>query len=193
MSRKEPAAGPVQAAVAGKITTAEGAHALEISLRQFRRLKARYRAEGVRGLVHRHRGRPSPRRLDVEIRDRVAELVQTTYRDFNDCHATETLRGSRPGRQPQYRPPASPDPGPAAQAPAPAAAAPRPPPAPSRLGALVLVDAASSTGSAPAPASSSSAPSTTRRAPSWPSTSAPPKTCTLSHPAGRLAARDGCP
>jgi transposase len=93
MSRKEARRpGPVQAAVAGKITTAEGAHALELSLRQFRRLKARYRAEGVRGLVHRHRGRPSPRRLDVEIRDRVAELVQTTYRDFNDCHATETLR-----------------------------------------------------------------------------------------------------
>src|SRR5512132_1397298 len=93
MSRKEARRpGPVHAAVAGKITTAEGAHALEISLRQFRRLKTRYRAEGVRGLVHRHRGRPSPRRLDVEIRDCVAEVVQTTYRDFNDCHATETLR-----------------------------------------------------------------------------------------------------
>jgi len=63
-----------------------------MSLRQFRRLKARYRAEGVRGLVHRRRGQPSPRRLDGEIRDRVAELVQTTYRDFNDCHCTETLR-----------------------------------------------------------------------------------------------------
>lgn len=93
MSRKEARRpGPVQMAVAGKITTAEGAHALEISRRQFRRLKARYRADGVPGLVHGLRGRPSPRRLDVEIRDRVAELVQTTYRDFNDCHCTEKLR-----------------------------------------------------------------------------------------------------
>lgn len=48
--------GLVHAAVAGKITTAEGAHALKMSPRQFRRLKARYRAEGVRGLVHRRRG-----------------------------------------------------------------------------------------------------------------------------------------
>ena len=63
-----------------------------MSPRQFRRLKARYRAEGVRGLVHRLRGRPSPRALDVEIRDRVLELIQTTYRDFNDCHCTEKLR-----------------------------------------------------------------------------------------------------
>jgi transposase len=93
MSRKEARRpGPVQAAVAGKITTAEGAHALEMSVRQFRRLKARYRADGVRGLVHGLRGRPSARHLDVEIRDRVAELVQTTYRELNDCHCTEKLR-----------------------------------------------------------------------------------------------------
>lgn len=92
MSRKEARRpGLVQAALAGKITTAEGARALEMSRRQFRRLKAQYRAEGVRGLVHRGRGAASPRRLDEAIRARVADLVQTTYRDFNDCHATEQL------------------------------------------------------------------------------------------------------
>ena len=94
MSRKEARRpGVVQLAVAGKITTAEGARGLEMSLRQFRRLKAGYRAEGVRGLVHRRRGQPSGRGLDVELRARIIELVQTTYRDFNDCHATEKLRG----------------------------------------------------------------------------------------------------
>ena len=92
MSRKEARRpGLVQMGVAGTITTAAGAHGLKMSPRQFRRLKARYRAEGVRGLVHRLRGRPSPRALDVEIRDRVLKLLQTTYRDFNDCHATEKL------------------------------------------------------------------------------------------------------
>jgi transposase len=93
MSRKEARRpGLVQLAVAGTITTAAGARALKMSRRQFRRLKARYQAEGVRGLVHRLRGRPSPRALDVEQRDRVVELIQTTYRDFNDCHCTEKLR-----------------------------------------------------------------------------------------------------
>ena len=93
MSRKEARRpGLVQLAVAGKITTAEGARSLKMSLRQFRRLKARYRAEGVRGLVHRLRGRPSPRVLDVERRDHVLTLIQTTSRDFNDCHGTEKLR-----------------------------------------------------------------------------------------------------
>jgi len=93
MSRKEARRpGLVQLAVAGKITTAEGARSLHMSLRQFRRLKVRYRAEGVRGLVHRRRGQPSGRGLDVEVRQRVVELVQTTYRDFNDCHCTEKLQ-----------------------------------------------------------------------------------------------------
>ena len=93
MSRKEARRpGLVQAAVAGTITTAAGAHALKMSGRQFRRLKARYRTEGVQGLVHRLRGRPSPRAVDVQIRDRVLELIQTTYREFNDCHCTEKLR-----------------------------------------------------------------------------------------------------
>ncbi len=93
MSRKEARRpGLVQLAVAGTITTAAGAHALKMSPRQFRRLKARYRADGVRGLVHRLRGRPSPRAVEVELRDRVLELIQTTYREFNDCHCTEKLR-----------------------------------------------------------------------------------------------------
>ena len=93
MSRKEARRpGLVQAALAGTITTAAGAHALKMTRRQFRRLKVRYRAEGIRGLVHRLRGRPSPRALDVERRDRVLALIQTTYRDFNDCHCTEKLQ-----------------------------------------------------------------------------------------------------
>jgi transposase len=93
MSRKEARRpGLVQLAMTGKITTAEGARSLKMSPRQFRRLKTRYGAEGVRGLVHRLRGRPSPRGLEVEVRDRVLELIQTRYRDFNDCHCTEKLR-----------------------------------------------------------------------------------------------------
>jgi transposase len=93
MSQKEaPRAGLVKAALAGQISNAQGAHALRISVRQFRRLKARYRQAGVRGLLHGLRGRASPRALEVEVRDRVLELIQTTYRELNDSHCTEKLR-----------------------------------------------------------------------------------------------------
>ena len=93
MSRKEaPRAGLVKAALAGQITTPQGAEALRLSVRQFHRLKGRYRSDGPRGLLHRLRGHPSPRRLPAAVRERVAELLQTTYHAFNDCHATEKLR-----------------------------------------------------------------------------------------------------
>jgi hypothetical protein len=93
MSRKEvPRAGLVKAALAGKITNAEGARALRLTVRQFKRLKARVRAEGVRGLLHRRRGQPSPRRLGAALRAQVIRLMTTTYEGFNDVHLTEKLQ-----------------------------------------------------------------------------------------------------
>jgi Integrase core domain len=94
MSRKEvPRAGLLKAALAGKISNAQGAQALHMSVRQFQRCKVRFGAEGPRGLPHRLRGRPAPRRrLPADVRARVAALLRSTYAGFNDCHATEKLR-----------------------------------------------------------------------------------------------------
>jgi transposase len=93
MSRKEvPRAGLLKAALAGKISNAQGALAMHVSLRQFQRVKVRFAAEGPCGLLHRLRGRPAPRRLPADVCARVAELLQSTYAGFNDCHATEKLQ-----------------------------------------------------------------------------------------------------
>ena len=93
MSRKEvPRAGLLKAVVAGQIGNAQAALALHLSRRQVQRLKVRYRAEGAVGLRHRARGRPSGRGLPTAVRQQVRELLQTTYRDVNDCHAAEKLR-----------------------------------------------------------------------------------------------------
>ena len=67
--------GLVQAALAGKVTNRDAAHALGLSVRQFRRFKAGYRRAGVEGLLHGNRGRPSPRRLKAE--DPPARLKST--------------------------------------------------------------------------------------------------------------------
>lgn len=92
MSRKEvPRAGLLKAALKEQVTNRQVATALHLSLRQVQRLKHRFERDGPRGLLHRSRGRPSPRRLPVLVRQRVAELLQTTYQGFNDCHATEKL------------------------------------------------------------------------------------------------------
>ena len=93
MSRKEaPRVGLLKALVAGRVTGGEVAAALRVSERQVRRLRRRFEAEGAEGLMHRSRGRPSPRGLPRPLRQRVATLLTTTYRDFNDCHATEKLQ-----------------------------------------------------------------------------------------------------
>jgi hypothetical protein len=92
MSRKEvPRAGLVKAALTGKITNVEGARALHLSVRQFKRLKARVRAAGVGALLHRGRGQPSPRRLSADLRAQVVRFMTTTYEGFNDVHLTEKL------------------------------------------------------------------------------------------------------
>src|SRR3989442_1029576 len=78
MSRKEvPRAGLLKAALVGRITNAQGARALRLSVRQFRRLKRRFREGGARGLLHALRGRPGNRRLAPQAREQVGVLERT--------------------------------------------------------------------------------------------------------------------
>jgi hypothetical protein len=64
MSRKEVLrAGLLKAALVGKISNAQGALAMRVSVRQFQPTKVRFVAEGARGLLHRLRSRPAARRL----------------------------------------------------------------------------------------------------------------------------------
>ena len=93
MSRKElPRAGLVAAAVAGRISNREGATALRLTVRQFQRLKQRFRAAGAAALRHAGRGRPSPRRLAAGLCGQVQALLRDRYAGFNDTHVTEKLR-----------------------------------------------------------------------------------------------------
>src|SRR5260370_17627421 len=84
MSRKEvPRAGLLNAALAGRITNAQGARALRLSVRQFRRLKSRFREGGAHGLLHALRARPGNRRLAPQARTQIATLPTTPYAAFN--------------------------------------------------------------------------------------------------------------
>jgi transposase len=93
MSRKEVVRpGLIRALVAGQFRNRQVAAGLHLSVRQVQRLKRRFRAAGVAGLVHRTRGQPSRRRLAPAVRQRVADLMRTVYEGLNDCHLTEKLR-----------------------------------------------------------------------------------------------------
>jgi transposase len=73
------------------LTGRQAAERLGISLRQVRRLIAKYRAQGAPGLVHGNRGRAPHNRLDEALRARIRQLAQEDYKDYNDSHFTEEL------------------------------------------------------------------------------------------------------
>ena len=78
--------------VKGDLVCARAAELLDLSPRQVKRLKARYRQGGEAAMAHASRGRPSPRRLPRHLRQRVLHLARTRYLGFNDHHLAEKLQ-----------------------------------------------------------------------------------------------------
>ena len=83
--------GPIRAAAEGRITNQKAAELTGLSLRQVKRLKARVRQSGPKGLLHGNRGRPSPRRLDEAVRGEAILLLQHPEARLNDCHVRDVL------------------------------------------------------------------------------------------------------
>ena len=69
----------------------EAAGRLCVSVRQVRRLKRRVKAAGPRGVIHRSRGRPSPRRISEAVQADVERLYHATYTGWNMVHFGEYL------------------------------------------------------------------------------------------------------
>jgi transposase len=83
--------GLVEAAHRGEITSRQGAEALGISTRQFKRLRQRFRAGGAGALRHRGYGRRSPQRLEEDLRRRVVEWLTHPRTRLNDCHVSDLM------------------------------------------------------------------------------------------------------
>jgi transposase len=79
-------------AMAKKITWWQAAEIIGISCRQMRRWRERYEQHGYDGLFDRRRGKPSPKRVPMEIVEEVLRLYQELYYDFNVRHFHEKLR-----------------------------------------------------------------------------------------------------
>jgi transposase len=81
----------VQEMSTSRITGAQAAELLGLSVRQVRRLVARYREQGAAGLAHGNRGKVSPRRVSGAVREQIVKLVKERYRDYNTQHLVEVL------------------------------------------------------------------------------------------------------
>jgi len=75
----------------GMITQIYAGQLLNITDRQVRTLVGRVREEGAKGLIHRSRGRESPRKMAEAMEDRIAGIIRRKYPDFSPLFASEKL------------------------------------------------------------------------------------------------------
>jgi transposase len=74
-----------------RLAVSEAARMLGLSTRQVFRLKARYRDNGAKGLVHGNRGRRPANAKPEALHDRVIELSKQVFADYNTSHFAEAL------------------------------------------------------------------------------------------------------
>lgn len=73
------------------ITQVKASEILSLSTRQVRRIEGRVLKEGDTGIIHRSRGKQSPRAFPENIKDKVIKLCKTKYEGFNPTLASEKL------------------------------------------------------------------------------------------------------
>jgi len=76
----------------GLITTKIAAERLSLSTRQVKRLKIRFKESGVKGLIHKSRGRLSNRAIPEAETKRIMKIVKDKYPDFGPTLAQEKLK-----------------------------------------------------------------------------------------------------
>lgn len=81
----------IQAVMDERIKVKEAGRVLRRSERQIYRMLWRLRKEGLKGLIHKNRGRESPRKIRKRVRNKILTLVRGKYRDINDTHLKEIL------------------------------------------------------------------------------------------------------
>jgi|HubBroStandDraft_6_1064221.scaffolds.fasta_scaffold322674_1 transposase len=92
MSKKElRIGGIISRTVSGEFSQQRASEELNISLRQVKRLCKRLKEEGVEGLAHKNRGKPSLRKISSNTREEVLELIKRDYLDFGPQLIKEQL------------------------------------------------------------------------------------------------------
>lgn len=77
--------------VAGAINGTQASIRLRVSVRQIRRMKAAVLISGPKGIIHKNRGRPSPRKIDSEKEAIIKGLLADKYHYFGPTLASEYL------------------------------------------------------------------------------------------------------
>lgn len=77
--------------ISQKINGTQAAKQLSLSVRQTKRLKRRVRKEGIKGVIHKNRGREGNRKLERKTAKKIKKLIQENYSDFTPAFIQEKL------------------------------------------------------------------------------------------------------
>ena len=81
----------IRKAIDKVITQVGASKVLKLTTRQIRRITKRVLKEGDKAIIHRSRGRPSPRAFPESTKDKIIKFCQTKYEGFNPTFASEKL------------------------------------------------------------------------------------------------------
>jgi len=81
----------VKELINGVMDGTEASKQLGLSIRQTKRIKAEVDKKGIKGIIHKSRGKPSNRKIDGKIIERAKKLLREKYSDFKPTFASEKL------------------------------------------------------------------------------------------------------
>ena len=81
----------IQRTINKQQTQKETACKLGLSIRQIKRLVKKYKEEGAKGLVSKHRGRKANNKIPTAVKDKALTLIKNQYSDFKPTFAHEKL------------------------------------------------------------------------------------------------------
>jgi len=74
-----------------KIDGTQAAKQLDLSVRQVKRIKAKVKKKGIKGVIHGNRGRESNNKINKKEKEKIAKIIEKTYPDFTSQLTHEKL------------------------------------------------------------------------------------------------------
>jgi transposase len=73
------------------ITQKEAANILDLSERQFRRILSNFRSEGAKGITHKLRNKPSPRKFEPHFSEKITKIYKKEFLGYKPTFFTQKL------------------------------------------------------------------------------------------------------
>lgn len=81
----------VKKLIIGAINGTQAALQINLSIRQIKRLKARVKKQGAKGVIHASRGKEGNRKINNKIIEEIRKIIKDKYNDFGPTFAQEKL------------------------------------------------------------------------------------------------------